>query len=99
LLWCNGGKLFDQASWINSGGQVSQFNHTPWLQLVQAANYNPDLHVVLGKVHLDAQSKVTALSYGDVGALQRTSVTVPAQSIHSAGQSTAQDQRRIVFLG
>jgi hypothetical protein len=75
-------ETFDQASWINSGGQVAQFNHTPWLQLVQAANYNPDLHVVLGKVHLDAQSKVTALSYGDVGGRQRTSVTVPAQSIH-----------------
>ncbi len=75
-------ETFDQASWINSGGQVAQFDHTPWLQLVQAANYNPDLHVVLGKVHLDAQSKVTALSYGDVGALQRTSVTLPAQSVH-----------------
>jgi hypothetical protein len=64
-----------------SDPNVSEYTDTPWLQLLTAAEYDPDLHVVLGKVTLDGSSNVTAASYGDVGGIQRTSISVPAQSV------------------
>jgi hypothetical protein len=69
------------SSTYTSDPNIGVYNDTPWLQLVQAAGYLPDVHVILGKVSLDGVSNVTAASYGDVGGLQRTSVSVPAQSL------------------
>jgi hypothetical protein len=74
-------ETFDSATYINSGGVVVQFDDTPWLQLIPGAGYDPDVHVVLAKVSLDANSKLTALSYGDQGGLQRFQVSLPAQSV------------------
>jgi hypothetical protein len=65
-----------------SDPNISQFNDTPWLQLVTAADYLPALQVILGAVTLDANGNVTAASYGTAGgSLQRTSVSLPAQGI------------------
>jgi hypothetical protein len=68
---------------------VNTFTDTPWLQLVTAAEYDPDIHVPLGKVSLDASSQVTKASYGDVGGIQRTSVSVPVQSVQLYRAQTA----------
>jgi len=73
-------ETWDSASYA-SDPNITQYNDTPWLQLITAANYAPDVHVVLGKVSLDASGNVTAASYGDVGGLQRSGVSVPAQSL------------------
>jgi hypothetical protein len=73
-------ETWDSASYA-SDPNISQYNDTPWLQLITAAGYNPDVHVVLGKVSLDASGKITAASYGDTAGLQRSSVSVPAQSL------------------
>lgn len=73
-------ETWDSASYA-SDPNITQYNHTPWLQLVAAAGYLPDVHVVLGKVTLDASFHVTAASYGDVGGLQRSGVSVPAQTM------------------
>jgi len=59
----------------------STYNDTPWLQLVTAVTYGPDQQVILGQVVLDANGNVTSAGYGDVGGLQRTSVSLPAQSL------------------
>jgi hypothetical protein len=59
----------------------STYNDTPWLQLVTSGTYNSDLQVILGQVVLDANGNVTSAGYGDVGGLQRTSVSLPAQSL------------------
>jgi hypothetical protein len=71
-------------SWNGQASQsdpnVTQWNDTPWLRLLPIAGVSADLHVVLGKVTL-AGALVTTASYGDVGGLQRTSVSVPAQSV------------------
>ena len=75
---------------------VQQWNDTPWLQLLTLAQYNTksDLLVVLGKVVISG-SNVASANYGDVGGLQRTSVSLPAQSVQlqravNAGSSGAQ---------
>jgi hypothetical protein len=73
-------ETWDSASYA-SDPNITQYNDTPWLQLVTAAGYLPDLHVVLGKVTLNSSFQVTAASYGDVGGLQRSGVSVPAQSV------------------
>ena len=83
------GDLYVIVQWretLNGPVQVSdpnlaQYEDTPWLRLIAAAALQPDVHVVLGKVSLDADGAVTALSHGDVGGLQRTSINVPAQSL------------------
>jgi hypothetical protein len=80
-------ETWDSAAYA-SDPNVVQYNDTPWLQLVTSAEYNPDVHVVLGKVMLDGSSNVTAASYGDTGGLQRTSVSVPAQSLKLQRAST-----------
>ena len=65
--------------YYNSG--VNTFSDTPWLQFVTSGEYDPDIHVPLGKVYLDGSSIVTEASYGDVGGIQRTSVSIPVQSV------------------
>ncbi|HEY1866783.1 MAG TPA: hypothetical protein VGG70_00710 [Candidatus Cybelea sp.] len=80
-------ETWDSAAYA-SDPNVVQYNDTPWLQLVTSVEYNPDVHVVLGKVMLDGSSNVTAASYGDTGGLQRTSVSVPAQSVKLQRAST-----------
>jgi hypothetical protein len=74
-------ETFDQATLINSNGQVFQFNDTPWLRLVAAGDYDPDREVVLAKVNLNAGGSVNALSYGDPAGRQRAGLTVPAQRV------------------
>lgn len=74
-------ETFDSATYISSGGVVCQFNDTPWLRLLKAADYNPDAQVILAKVSLDVSGNVTALTYGDPGGLQRYSVSLPAQTL------------------
>ncbi len=78
-----------------SDPNVQQYADTPWLQLVTAAEVNPDVHVVLGQVALDGGSNVTAANYGVVGGTQRTNVSIPVQSVQlqrasNAGSSGAQ---------
>ncbi len=77
-------------SWDSAGyasdPSIGQYSDTPWLLLVPAAGYPPagydtDAHVVLGKISLDNNANVTAISYGDAGGVQRTSISVPAQSL------------------
>jgi hypothetical protein len=74
-------ETFDSATFLNSGGVVAQFNDTPWLRLVHPGDYNPDAQVVLAKVSLDNNGNVTALSYGDIGGTQRSSLSLPAQTV------------------
>jgi len=62
-----------------SDPNIGQFDITPWLQLVTAVN--PDVHVILGEVVLDAAGNIQSASYGDMGGLQRTSIRLPAQSL------------------
>lgn len=73
-------ETWDAAAYA-SDPNITQYVDTPWLQMIAAASYLPDLHVVLGKVSLDATGKVTAASYGDPGGLQRTGASLPAQSL------------------
>ena len=73
-------ETWDSAAYA-SDPNVQQYNDTPWLQLITAAEYNADVHVVLGEVVLDGSSNVTSASYGVAGGLQRTSVSIPAQSV------------------
>ena len=84
----NTGDYYVIAQWWESwnSGQyydsgVNTYTDTPWLQLVTAGDYDPEIHIPLGKVSLDGSSNVTAASYGDVGGIQRTSVSVPVQSV------------------
>lgn len=72
-------ETWDSASYASDG--VNQYNDTPWLQVITAGEYDPDVHVILGKVVLDGSGNVTKLTYGDVGGLQRTNVSIPAQSV------------------
>jgi len=58
---------------------------TPWLRLVTASGYLPDLHVILGQVVLAVSGGVTVVQsagYGPAGGPQRTSVSLPAQALH-----------------
>ena len=71
-----------------SDPNVGQYNDTPWLRLVTSGEYDPDVHVVLGEVVLDGSSNVTGASYGDIGGLQRTSVSIPVQSVQLQRAST-----------
>jgi hypothetical protein len=75
-------ETFDSTLFQNSQFTTAQYNHTPWVRLVKAADFNPDVHVVLAKATLDNNGLVTALTYGDVGGLQRGGVTLPAQALH-----------------
>jgi hypothetical protein len=70
---------WNSGDYYSSG--VNTYTDTPWIQLVTAADYDPDIHVPLGKVSFDGSSSVTKASYGDVGGIQRTSVSVPVQSV------------------
>ncbi|HTV91913.1 MAG TPA: hypothetical protein VMG98_04265 [Verrucomicrobiae bacterium] len=72
-------ETWDSASYYSTG--VNQFDDTPWLQFVDASEYDPDIHVALGKVNLNSSGEISAVSYGDVGGIQRTSVSMPAQSL------------------
>ena len=74
-------ETFDSATYVSSGSTVVQFLDTPWLQLVTATDYQPDQQVILGAVVLDGASKIISAGYGDVDGLQRTMVSVPAQSV------------------
>ncbi len=72
-------ETWDSAAYASDG--VNQYNDTPWLQLITAGEYDPDIHVVLGRLVLDGSGNVTGVSYGDVGGLQRTNVSIPVQSV------------------
>ncbi len=89
-------ETWDSAS-NTSNPNVNQYLDTPWLQLLPESGYNPDLHVILGKVTLDGSSNVTAASCGDPGTVhQRSSISIPAQTVqlkrainNAAGADTA----------
>jgi hypothetical protein len=72
-------ETWDSGSYYSDG--INQFDDTPWLQFVTDSEYDPDVHIVLGKVNLNVSGEVAGVSYGDVGGLQRTNVTVPAQTV------------------
>jgi hypothetical protein len=72
-------ETWDSASYYATG--VNQFDDTPWLQFVDSSEYDPDVHIVLGKVNLNTSGQISAVSYGDVGGIQRTSVGLPAQTL------------------
>ena len=87
VQWC---ETYDSSTYtLNPDDEV--WNDTPWLLLVDKAHYDPDLQVVLGIVELDPSNNgnVLSASYGDVGGLQRTSASVPVQSVQLFRAATA----------
>lgn len=69
----------------SSNPNTDFYTDTPWLQLVTADGYQPDLQVILGEVVLgiaDGATVVQSAGYGDVGGRQRTAVSVPAQALN-----------------
>ena len=68
----------------NSNQNTDFYTDTPWLRLVTAAGYQPDTQVILGQVVLEISGGVPVVQsagYGDVGGLQRTAVSLPAQAL------------------
>lgn len=57
-----------------------QFRHTPWVRFVKPADHQPDTHVVLAKLTLDASGRITALDPG-TGATSRQGMDFRAQRL------------------
>jgi hypothetical protein len=69
----------------SSNPNTDFYTDTPWLRLVTAAGHQASTQVVLGQVVLEISDGGTPVvqtaGYGDVGGLQRSAVSVPAQAL------------------